>query len=406
MDNEQLVKLRDRILEIPGFADRLAELERFCIDNKAGCLSRLCFHEWATNKYGESALVQGRVPMASTTIEERAAFRDWAVAYYKRTNPMATVEGRIQWFEAKAAKAPDRTKLVEAGLRKTQDEHRTYCGGHPGQFALGQKYAREGDAPDFLDYNAYSPQVSQMLLGYANFHYLLFLERGQNSIAAKAQAPAIMESHEVRQLYRKVLEIPELASTLNPYQKAELKKMADSDILEALYFVNAYLPANPGQVYPPKYVGREVDYWLEIGHSAGAEATRMRKILASPTPADSQPQNSIATKDQPPASSDLENYLTDTGKPIVPFILTNYKKAKPQSITALFFAMKDLGMCGEPSSLDCTKLHNDLKAELGIVFVRQALSKSINDFNKGGKEPLVNAAKTGIRNYLAILATR
>ena len=185
MDNEQLIKLRDRIWEIPGFADRLAELERFCIANSVGCLSGLCFHEWATNEYGDSGLGQNLVPMLSATIEERAAFRDWAVTYYKRTNPMATVEGRIQWFEAKAAKAPDRAELVDAELKKTKSETDLWGGA----FAVGQRAAREGDALDFADYHAYSPEVLAMLLGYANFHYLLFLKRGQNSTAGKAETP-------------------------------------------------------------------------------------------------------------------------------------------------------------------------------------------------------------------------
>lgn len=107
---------------------------------------------------------------------------------------------------------------------------------------------------------------------------------------------ARMTPQQVRELYRDVLEIPELAPALSAYQKAELKKMADGGILEALRFANEFFPLNPAHQYPPQYVGREVLYWQEVGHGSGADATRMRKILAAPT--DSQPEEAGTPADE------------------------------------------------------------------------------------------------------------
>lgn len=73
----------------------------------------------------------------------------------------------------------------------------------------------------------------------------------------------ILKPNQIIELYNKLKEVPSFAYELSQYEKDEVRNHAENQIWMRLDFVNKTIMLNHDYSYPPAYIGREVDYWLD-----------------------------------------------------------------------------------------------------------------------------------------------
>lgn len=74
----------------------------------------------------------------------------------------------------------------------------------------------------------------------------------------------------------------------------------------------------------------------------------------------------------------FENYLSDKGKMILPYLKSSYTNQPPKVIAYMLFALNDMSLISESVFKNVSQLHKVLKQTMGDVGTRQALQKHIS----------------------------
>jgi len=107
----------------------------------------------------------------------------------------------------------------------------------------------------------------------------------------------------------------------------------------------------------------------------------------------------VKIDNMPPKEPDFENYLTDKGKPLLPFLQKEYSNAKPERIAYMLFALKDLELIINSFSSNKTELHAYLSKAFGDIGTRQGLTININNLDSASQyqEQKIKAEKRMIK---------